>query len=43
MPKKKAQVCFKMLSSKYVYKTCIFDIYVSTGFGITEPTKVDLL
>ena len=32
--KKWTQAHLKMLSTKWVYKSYIFDIYVKTGFGI---------
>ena len=39
---KKAQPRLRMLSTKCVYKSYVFDIYVYAGFGIKLPTAVDM-
>ena len=40
--KKRAQIHLKMLSTKYVYESYIFNIYVWRGFGIKQSTIVDM-
>ena len=37
------QVHLKMLSTKCVYKSYIFDVYVWAGFGIEEARMVHML
>ena len=40
--KKEALARLKMLSTKCIYKSYIFNIYVQTGFSIKSPTMVDM-
>ena len=42
MPKKLALVHLKMLSTKCVYKSYLFNMYVWRGFGIKWPTMVEM-
>ena len=37
---KRSQACFRMLSTKCVYKSYIFNIYVLKGFGIKIPNPM---
>ena len=39
---KRALVHLRILSTKCVYKSYIFNIYVKTGFSIKWPTMVDM-